>query len=536
MQIVLIIIFAAVLSLPGRSLFHPIAMAATGAEATLIIAAALTILIPFGVGIASWLCVRRLRQPGGFAYASLLFGRVHLGMRIALLGQFALLVFETGWPRLVRSGWGLDRYPLAAEMVLVGPVLLATMLCWLAMYPADRALRISAGGGGAGPASQPVWTVGQYLDFQVRYQMLTVLVPMSLFIVTSDLMRMYGRELIRRMGAVWVPEVILAVVAGTIFVLSPVMLRYLWRTEELKDSPLRSRLEETCRLMGLRYRRILVWKSHGAMVNAAVMGLLPQVRYILLSDGLLEHLSTDQVESVFGHEAGHVKERHITYYLLFAIGSMIGLSLAGDWMEYGLGVSPDTVEMVVLGMIGLTWFVIFGWISRRFERQADLHGVRCVSDLATNCTLPCWLHNITPAEPKQERLCTTAAGVFGSALEAVAALNGINKRARSWRHSSIASRQEFIHQAAYYPDALRRFERAIRWIKASLLAIALGLALVAGWFYWPVVFPQGPQPRKERDGRHRSGPKYVVEGRTPSVSRPCLDALSPGWDAGAGLG
>ena len=35
---------------------------------------------------------------------------------------------------------------------------------------------------------------------------------------------------------------------------------------------------------------------------------------------------------MFGHEAGHVKERHITYYLLFAIGSMVGVSLVGDWM------------------------------------------------------------------------------------------------------------------------------------------------------------------------------------------------------------
>jgi STE24 endopeptidase len=510
MQIVLLIIFATLLSLPGRSLFRPIALAATGAEATLAIATALTLLIPLGIGIGSWTCVRRLRQPGGFAYASLLFGRIHLGMRVALLGLFAVLIFETGWLRLVRSSWGLDRYPLAAELVLVSPVLLAAMLSWLAMYPADRALRVSAGGGSANPGNQPVWTLGQYLDFQARYQVLTVLIPMSLFIVASDLMGLYGRQLIRRAGVVWVPEIILALTAGAIFLLSPVMLRYLWRTEELPASPLRSRLEETCQSMGLRYRQILVWKSHGAMVNAAVMGLLPQLRYILLSDGLLEHLSTDQVESVFGHEAGHVKERHITYYLLFAIGSMVAVSLVGDWMAYDLQFSPDVVEMVVLGMIGMIWFVFFGWISRRFERQADLHGVRSVSDLATNCTLPCWLHNITPAEPKQERLCTTAAGVFSSALDAVAALNGLNKYARSWRHSSIASRQEFIHQAAYHPDALRRFERAIRWIKASLLAITVALALVAAWFYWPMLFPQPPSPRKERD-RYQRGPTYVVE-------------------------
>ena len=151
MQIVLIIIFATLLSLPGRSLFRPIALAATGAEATLAIATALTLLIPLGVGIGQ-LAVRPAIAPAGGVRLRLpAVRRIHLGMRIALLGLFAVLVFETGWLRLVRSSWGLDRYPLAAELVLVAPVLLAAMLCWLAMYPADRALRVSAGGGTANP-------------------------------------------------------------------------------------------------------------------------------------------------------------------------------------------------------------------------------------------------------------------------------------------------------------------------------------------------------------------------------------------------
>lgn len=511
MQIVLIVIFAALLSLPGKGLFQPITPAMTRAPATAGIAVICTLLIPLAAGIGSWMCVRGLRQPGGFTYASMLFGRIHLIMRAALLGLFGLLILQTGWVRMVRIDWHLGHYPLIDELVLVSPVLLATVLCWLVMYPTDRALRIAAGGGLGDPTSQPVWTLGQYLDFQVRYQILTILVPMSLFILASDLMSAYGRQLVSLAGVTWIPELVLAVVAGGIFLVSPVLLRHLWQTQKMEPSPLRNRLEETCRELGLGYRDILVWKSHGAMVNAAVMGLLPPIRFILLSDGLLDHLSDEQVEAVFGHEAGHVKERHITYYLLFAIASMLGVSLAGDWMAFGLHLSKDVIDLAVPALVAAIWIFAFGWISRRFERQADLYGVRCLDDLTTNCTLPCWLHNIPPATPGTDRVCTTAAGIFSSALEAVAMLNGISKYARSWRHSSIASRQDFIRQAALYPETLRRFERTISWIKAALVGTTIALALLSAWFYWPMLFPQAPH--KDRP-QYRVGPTYMVESRT----------------------
>jgi STE24 endopeptidase len=529
MQIVLIVIFAALLSLDGRSLFHPLVQGLAHPHVTLAAATIGTLLIPLAMGVGSWMCLRNLRQPGRFSYASMLFGRIHVILRGALLLFFALLVLQTGWMHLVRIDWHLGRYPLLGELALISPILLATVLSWGALYPADRALRVSAGRGVAVPSVQPIWTLAQYMDFQVRYQILTVVVPMSLFILASGLIGVYGRQLIDLTGLAWISEAVLAVVAGTIFLFSPILLRHLWRTQTLEASPLRSRLEETCRQLGLGYRDILVWKSHGAMVNAAVMGLLPQIRFILLSDGLLDHLSDEQVEAVFGHEAGHVKERHITYYLLFAVASMLIVGLAGDWMVFGLHLSKDTIDVATLSLVAAIWIVVFGWISRRFERQADLHGVRCLNDLTTQCTLPCWLHNITPASPGIDRVCTTAASVFSSALEAVAMLNGLNKYARSWRHSSIASRQEFIRQAAFYPETLHRFERTIVWIKATLVGVTLALGLLSAWFYWPMLYPQGSH--RERP-RYRVGPTFVVEAHAPALGRADRPPISSRTPAG----
>ncbi len=509
MQIVLIVIFAALLSLPSRAAIGSSWLTVTGTAATLAIACGLTLLIPLATGAGSWVCARTLRRAGGFNRAASLFGRIHVTLRFALLGLFALLVFQTDWLRVVRVDWHMGRYPLVDELVLIAPVLIAMVLSYLAMYPTDRALRSAAGGSLGEPIGQPVWTLGQYMDFQIRNQILTVVVPMSLFVLAADLMREHGRSLIRWTNVPWAPEIGLACVAGGIFVLAPLMLRSIWQTERLKDPYLRLRLEQVCREQGLRYRDILIWKSHGSMINAAVMGLIPQVRYILLSDGLLAHLGPQQVEAVFGHEAGHIRQRHMTYYMLFAIASMIGVTLAGDWIELALDLPAETVEMIVLGLIAGVWLVAFGWISRRFERQADIEGVRSLHATDVDCTLPCWEHNLKATAPPGQRVCTTAAAIFGSALEAVSALNGISKHARSWRHSSIASRQAFIRQAAFYPETLEQFERMIRRIKMGLIGVTLLLACVGTWYYWPQIVAQVRGPGHVPPIHRRQPPRMV---------------------------
>jgi STE24 endopeptidase len=119
-------------------------------------------------------------------------------------------------------------------------------------------------------------------------------------------------------GWAWTPDAILSGVATGVFILSPVMLRRIWRTTPLGPGPLREHLDSLCERIGFRCREILVWNSDGVMINAAVMGLFAPVRYVLLSDALLTTMSTTQIEGVFGHEVGHIRHRHIQYFLVFA--------------------------------------------------------------------------------------------------------------------------------------------------------------------------------------------------------------------------
>ena len=66
----------------------------------------------------------------------------------------------------------------------------------------------------------------------------------------------------------------------------------------------------------MKYRDILLWQTNHNMGNAAVMGLVPRMHYILLSDVLLETMTDQQIEAVFAHEIGHVKHWHMGWYIV----------------------------------------------------------------------------------------------------------------------------------------------------------------------------------------------------------------------------
>jgi STE24 endopeptidase len=255
------------------------------------------------------------------------------------------------------------------------------------------------------------------------------------------------------------------------------------------------------------------------VVNAAVMGLVRPVRYILLSDGLIEMMDDQKIEAVFGHEAGHVKKRHIEFYLLFAIFSMLLVGGVFEVVQYASGRWPafwpqgallrDYMQVAVMALIVIVWALGFGPVSRRFEWQADLFGCRSVTPPLERCNQPCFLHGtavpapltvsteqlgstaLLPVAPfsgrgaAPEPVCATAAGVLADTLHRIAVLNGIPIEARSWRHSSIGNRMRLLQQYARDPGASARLETAVTIIKVVLLVgTVVGLA-IGLWLYWP---------------------------------------------------
>src|SRR5205823_7080298 len=126
-------------------------------------------------------------------------------------------------------------------------------------------------------------------------------------------------------------------------------------------------------------------------------------------------------------------------------------------------------------------FIVFGYLSRLCERQADLYGCRAVSCSRSDCldhepgaALP----GVGPAP------CPTGINTFMNALEKVAYLNGISRDRpgwlQSWQHGSIAQRVEFLSQMRSDLTLEPRFQRRLVFIKIGLVFGLAAILTVAG--------------------------------------------------------
>jgi len=397
-------------------------------------------------------------------------GLLTLAGNVWLIAGLAAVVL-LGYGRWVLRDLHLEAIPLAGEAALLVPFVAALVLEWLLEYPFYREVRRRiAARQDAAAGARPAWTLGEYLEYNLRHNLLFVAVPVSLIVVVYDALFLLAPLLPQRLAE---PTVLLASVAwsATVFVLVPLLIVRIWRTVRLPEGLTRQALLHACRQMRLRVRELLVWQTGGMIVNAGVIGLIAPVRYVLLTDGLLERMDRRQVLAVFAHEAGHILSHHLFYSVLFAVASVALCDFAGHAATALFGLGPWTAQGIMLGLLALAWLGGFGWISRRFERQSDVIGA--------------WASD--PAGPDAEgRISPEGAAVFATALQRIAEISGVPMRQRKWRHGSIASRVEFVLHLGATGGSRRGIDRVVARIKAVLwaaagCAAALWAMRFAGW-------------------------------------------------------
>lgn len=411
-------------------------------------------------------------------------GQVDLLMRIILLTVFALQITIGGWGRLIVIHWQLGRFILIDELLLLMPFVIIQLIKWYYFYPINRFIKeyIVAGQLEEGLSARPVWSRWQYISFQIRHNLLIILVPVFLILTFKDIVELVARkwfingEIVEGEvpTEVLITQGIIFLGVAVIFLFSPLLLRRIWRTRPLPQGTLRERLEEFCQRIGFKYRQILLWDTFSAITNAAVMGLIRPVRYVLLSDALIENMSDEQIEAVFGHEAAHVKNHHIMFLIFFVMGAGSLAIVLLEQLAFWLGStgSPDfymTYGYLLdygIGLIFLIgWLMLFGFVSRRFERQADVFAAQAVDRSEST---------------EEAGLGNYGVVVMSSALHRIAMLNGISIHTRSWRHSSIASRIEFLAQLAKSKKEFVRFQLVVNLIKFGII-VCLCLAIFT-WY------------------------------------------------------
>ena len=246
----------------------------------------------------------------------------------------------------------------------------------------------------------------------------------------------------------------------------PGVIQYWWGCKPVEASEKGRQLEAFLQEKGFRYRHLLKWPIfEGRMMTAMLMGIVPRFRYILVTDSLLQTLSTEELKAVLAHEMGHAKYCHLLFYIIFFVGFMALSFGMPDLFFYLFCSSSFFMKMIIAGdsqavnsfymissfpMLMAMFFYfryVMGFFMRNFERQADLYSA---SVLGT---------------PKP----------IISSLEKIAYLSGKSRSLPCWHHFSIKERVDCLWQTFSVPDLLKRQNR---FVAVSFISYLLTLCVV----------------------------------------------------------
>ncbi|MCF8033822.1 MAG: M48 family metalloprotease [Desulfarculaceae bacterium] len=265
----------------------------------------------------------------------------------------------------------------------------------------------------------------------------------------------------------------LVVFVGALALFFPALVKRWWGCTPLPDGRVRSVCATVLEHTGVSVAGLLAWPLMGGrLLTAGVLGLAPRLRYLLITPALAEALDNDELAGVVAHEAGHVRLKHLWYYLMFFMGFFLAAyALAGPmsllmsllvwWLAgsaWGLEILSSegaggamsillALPLVVLLIVYLR--LVMGFFMRHFERQADLFSLRVMG---------------------------TADPLVG-ALERIASMSGDTRDAPSWHHFSIAQRVQALRRAEAQPQRIADQARLIaKGLKVFYIALALTIA------------------------------------------------------------
>ena len=291
--------------------------------------------------------------------------RLYLIKRSAIIFECLLLIgyvcdiYLLSLPLL--TGTVLEWVPLIYTKHLVGivPLVAGLILIRLAFYEIERQVTSNN------------WERGEYLSVHLKFLLLP-LSPLFIYLCLLDLIA----HTPFLADHTYLPIALMISLIFLVYIYAPMLLGLIWRTVPLADVNLRNKIQRLAAQDAIKYKDIVVWQTE-SIANAAVAGIVPWSRQIFLTEALLKHFSTDEIEAVVAHEFGHIRYKHILTYLMFLI--VYFLSYAIYYIYIGQPLESALYTTSLLPAIGLIFFIslyfviIFRALSRRFEHQADLY-------------------------------------------------------------------------------------------------------------------------------------------------------------------
>jgi Zn-dependent protease with chaperone function len=436
------------------------------------------------------------------------YGRWRRTLFFLNIATAAACVLAFGWGWLTQREFlvfwdGAARLAPFAELLVPLPYFTILLGCWLIYYDAERALHRVL------HPTRPFWPRSAHLLHHLRQFGLMVMLPVCLIVAQQTLGR-FAPELAHSTAY----RVATLAAVPVLLLLMPLLLKPLLGLKPMPPGPVRDRLESLAKRLNFRCTDFLLWHTHGAAVNAMIAGLLPRARYVVFTDRILEDLPPEELDAVFGHEIGHAKHGHLWLYAAFLTLSLSVLAalmmfLAQQIDATGVFERPENkawlkeyetwLALPPVALVASYLFVVFGALSRRCERQADVFGCKAVSC----CDPDCAGHDENTAFPSGGNcLCPTGIRVFARALARVGDLNGVDLDlhaprtplalirgawawVRAWQHAPMPRRIAYLVGLIDDPAAERRFQRRLFLFKCglmlTLLAALVALGEAVGW-------------------------------------------------------
>lgn len=264
-----------------------------------------------------------------------------------------------------------------------------------------------------------------------------------------------------------VAMIFLVVLVCIALFMPPVIIKF-WKCEPLENSLLKERLENLCLKAHFRHAGMLNWTLIKHNLTAAIVGILPKFRYILFTQRLLNELSPDSIEAVLAHEIGHNYRKHLLIFPFIFMGIPVALGLASLFFEEGIAAwvemklpSMDSEGLVLVYLctifLGISLFIflyfrlIFGFFSRLFERQADLHPF------------------VLGLDPQH----------MIKALEDTSNASGLPAATPNWHHYSIQKRMDFLENCIKNPELIQKHHRwTLGYVVAYFLVLLISSILL----------------------------------------------------------
>ncbi len=165
--------------------------------------------------------------------------------------------------------------------------------------------------------------------------------------------------------------------------IAPVLIFPLfYKFKPIDNNSIKEKILHLCKKTNVEIKGVYVFdmSKNTKKANAAFTGIGKSKR-IILGDTLMEKFNEDEIESVFAHEVGHYKNKHILKLILLStILTFVGLYITSILYKESLSIfgfvniydiSALPLLALFLSIYGLITSPITNIISRYFEREAD---------------------------------------------------------------------------------------------------------------------------------------------------------------------